>query len=94
MDKGEKAERLLRFIEHNARRALEVSDLQEREAVLKRMCKDMAGKVVDAGLSDIEAEEFTRKVLELTREHIHASESTVGAAGQQEPTLGQPNEQP
>ena len=94
MDKGEKAERLLQFIEHNARRALEVPDPEEREAVLKRMGKDMAGKVIDAGLSDIEAEEFTRKVLELTREHMVASESTVGAAGQQKPALGQSNDQP
>lgn len=94
MDIGEKTERLLQFIEHNARRALDEPNPEEREAVLKRIGKDMAGKVVDAGLSDIEAEEFTRKVLELTREHMLASESAPGAAGQQASTPSQSDDQP
>jgi phosphotransacetylase len=84
MEKGEKTERLLRFIEHNARRVLKESGPEKREAVLQQMGKDMAGKVVDAGLSDIEAEEFTRKVLELMREHMLSSEAAAGTVEQQE----------
>lgn len=84
MEKNEKTERLLRFIEHNARRVLKEPGPEKREAVLRQMGKDMAGKVRDAGLSDIEAEEFTRKVLELMREHMHASEAAAGAVEQQE----------
>ncbi len=79
MDKDKQAETLLSFIQHNARLALEESGADEREAVLKRVGKAMEGEVVNAGLSDIEAEEFARKVMELTREYMRVSQPDADA---------------
>ena len=90
MEKDEQAERLLKFIQHNARLALEKSEPGEQEAVLARVGKAMEGEVVNAGLSDIEAEEFVRKVMEVTREYMRTDHANPGGAQPQETGSGEP----